>query len=103
MCTRGDQVPGCIAEALRMAGAGLDYLNGPAGAELGAAAHGEVLAALGEIGAKYTAAQAAFLRRFDAADGHDTDGYGSPAAWLAARTRMTKRDAKAAVRQMRQL
>ena len=102
MCT-SDQVPGSIAEALRMAGAGLDYLNGPARDEAGAAAAGEVLVTLGEISAKLTAAQAAFLARFDAAGAHDSDGYGSSAAWLAARTRMTSRDARAAVRQMRQL
>jgi hypothetical protein len=103
MCTGGDQVPGSIAEALRMTGAGLDYLNSPAGAELVASAAGGVLAALGEIGAKYTAAHAAFLRRFDAADGHDADGYGTSSAWLAAKTQLSTKDAKAAVRRMRQL
>jgi hypothetical protein len=103
MCTGGDQVPGDAAEALRMVGAGLDYLNGPEAAGLTTAAHGEVLAALGQTGAKHAAARAAFLRRFDAADGHDGDGYGSTGTWLAARTRLTRKDARAAVRQMRQL
>jgi uncharacterized protein DUF222 len=92
-----------VAEALRMTNAGLDYLNGPAGGGTDAAALGEVLVALGEIGAKFTAAHASFLRRFDAADAHDADGYGTSAAWLAAKTRVTKRDARAAVRRMRQL
>src|SRR5215472_10747736 len=98
MCTGDGQVPGSIAEALRMTGAGLDYLNSPAAAELVASAAGGVLAALGEIGAKYTAAHAAFLRRFDAADGHDADGYGTSSAWLTAKTQLSTKDAKAAVR-----
>src|SRR5215469_5111124 len=103
MCTDGDQVPGSIAGALRMAHAGLDYLNSPAAAELHPAACGPVLAALGELQAKVTAAHAGFLRRFDAAGAHDADGYGTSSAWLAAMTRMAPGDAKAAVRRMRQL
>src|SRR5262249_16429219 len=43
------------------------------------------------------------LRRFDAADGHDGDGYGTTAGWLAAMTQLTTRDARGAVRQMRLL
>ena len=58
MCTDGDQAPGSIAEALRMAHAGLDYLNSPAAAELNAAACGPVLTALGELQARVTAASA---------------------------------------------
>ena len=38
---------------------------------------GSVLRSLGEIEAKFTAAHAAVLARFDAADAHDSDGYGS--------------------------
>ena len=102
MCTADGPVPGSIAEALRMAGASLDYLNSPA-AELDGAACGQVLTALGEIQAKFTAARAGFLRRFDAADGHDSDGYGTTSGWLAAMTQMTTRDARATVRQMRML
>jgi hypothetical protein len=98
-----DGAPGSVAEALRMAGASMDYLNSPAAADLPAAACGQALAALGEIHAKHAAAYAGFLRRFDALNGHDSDGYGTSAAWLAAMTKMTKKDAKAAVRQMRQL
>ena len=103
MCIDGDQVPGSIAEALRMTGAGLDYLNSPAAADLHATAAGEILTALGVIGAKFTAAHATFLRRFDAADAHDADGYGTSAAWLAAMTKLASKDAKAAVWRMRQL
>jgi Domain of unknown function (DUF222) len=43
------------------------------------------------------------LRRFDAADAHDCDGYGSSSAWLAAKAGMTKKAARAAVREMRRL
>jgi len=103
MCTGGGQVPGSIAEALRMTGAGLDYLNSPAAAGLAASAAGEVLAALGVIGAKFTAAHAAFLRRFDAAGAHDADGYGTSSAWLAAMTKLSAKDAKAAVWRTRRL
>src|SRR5262249_14672200 len=46
---------------------------------------------------------AAFLRRFDAADAHDADGYGTSAAWLAAMTKLAAKDAKAAVWRMRRL
>src|SRR5215831_19435982 len=96
-------MPGSVAEALRVVGAGLDYLNSPAAADLPASACGEALITLGVLRAKFTAAHAAFLRRFDALDGHDADGYGTPAAWLAAMAKMAKKDAKAAVRRMRQL
>src|SRR5215831_7981552 len=102
MCTDGS-MPGSVAEALRLAHAGLDYLNSPAAAELHAAACGPVLTSLGVLQAKVTAAHAAFLRRFDAAGAHDADGYSTSAAWLAAMTKMAPKDAKAAVWRMRRL
>src|SRR5689334_14409890 len=102
MCAR-DGGPGSVAEALRMADASVDYLNSPAAADLPAAACGQALIALGEIQAKVTAAHAALLRRFDALDGHDAGGYGTSSAWLAAMTKMTGKDARAAVGQMRRL
>ncbi|MGA9830054.1 MAG: DUF222 domain-containing protein, partial [Trebonia sp.] len=92
-----------VADALRMMNAGLDYLNGPGAAELDAAACGSVLRSLGEIEAKFTAAHASVLARFDAADAHDSDGYGTSAAWLMAMTDMTRGDARAKVRRMRLL
>ena len=98
----GNGTPASVAEALRMAGAGLAYLNSAAGDDLDPAALGEVLTALGDLQDKIAAAHATVLRRFDAADAHDADGYGSSSAWLAAKGRMTRRDARAAVRQMRQ-
>ncbi len=91
------------ADALRMASAALDYLNSGSVANLDAAACGDLLIALGEIQAKLTAAHAGFLRRFDTASAHDADGYGSSSAWLAAKAGMSKKAARASVRQMRQL
>jgi hypothetical protein len=99
---RGDSAPGSVAATLRMASLGLEYLNSPAAGEVEVAALGEVLTALGDLQDRLAAAQAAFLRRFDAVNAHDVDGYASSSAWLAAKGRMTKRDARAAVRQMRQ-
>jgi len=90
------------ADALRAAGAAMDYLNSAA-SDLAGAACGDVLVALGEVQAKLTAAHAGFLRRFDAAGAHDADGYGSSSAWLAARAGMTKKEARISVRHMRQL
>jgi hypothetical protein len=103
MCTDGDQLPGSAAEALRAVHAGLDYLNGPDAAGLDPAALGGVLTSLGELQAKFTAAHAGFLRRFDAADAHDADGYGTSSAWLGAMTRLKASDARATVAQMRTL
>jgi hypothetical protein len=79
----------------------LDYLNSPAAADLHTAAVGEVLTSLTELQGKLTAARAEFLRRFDAADAHDDDGYGTSSAWLAAKTKLARKDARAAVAQMR--
>ena len=95
--------PRSVAEALQLASACLDYLNSAAVADLNGSACGEVLMALGGVQAKLTAAHASFLRRFDAANAHDADGHGSSSAWLAAKGKMSKRDARTAVRRMRQL
>ena len=103
MCTADGQGLGSVAEALRMTRAGLDYLNGPGAGELDAASYGLVLRSLGEIEATFTAAHASVLARFDAADAHDSDGYGNSAAWLMAMTDMTRPDARARVRRMRLL
>ena len=108
MCTATGSPLTTMSQALRMAGAALDFLNAAAVGDavpggLHGATCGEVLIALGEIQAKLTAAHAGFLRRFDSADAHDADGYGSSSSWLAARAGLPKRAAKAAVRQMRQL
>ena len=43
------------------------------------------------------------LARFDAADAHDSDGYGTSVSWLDAMADMTRPDAKAEVRRMRLL
>src|SRR5580700_9593112 len=103
MCTADGRVFGSVAEALRLANATMDYLNSPEAADLDAAACGTVLRSLGEVRAKFTAAHASVLSRFDAADAHDSDGYGNSAAWLMAMTDMTRGDAKTKVRRMRLL
>jgi hypothetical protein len=84
-----------------------DFLNGPGGSGLDSAALavaglGGVLESLGGLSAKFAAARAAVLARFEAAQGHRADGYGSAAAWLAAKSRTTRRAAGAEVRRMRQ-
>src|SRR5262252_6642978 len=98
MCTIGGSVPGSVAEALRMVDAGMDYLNSPGAADLPASACGEALTTLGGIQAKFTAARVALLRRFDALDGHDADGYATSSAWLAAMAKTSGSAAKAVVR-----
>ncbi len=103
MCTADGRMFGGVAEALRMANATMDYLNSPEAADLDPAACGLVLRSLGEIEAKFTAAHASVLARFDAADAHDSDGYGNSAAWLMAMTDMTRPDARTKVRRMRLL
>jgi len=95
--------PQSVAEALRMARSAADYLNTPEAAGLDGTACGEALVALGEIQAKLAAAHTEFLRRFDVTDAHDSDGYGTASAWLAAKTRISRKDARAAVRDMRRL
>jgi Domain of unknown function (DUF222) len=103
MCTADGRMFGSAAEALRMANATMDYLNGPEAADLDPAGCGSVLRSLAAVRAKFTAAHASVLARFDAADAHDSDGYGNSAAWLMAMTGMTRRDARAEVREMRLL
>ncbi len=98
----GDAFAGA-ADALRVAGAALDYVNSAGAADLAGAARGDLLITMGQVQAKLTAAHARVLRRFDAADAHDADGYGSSSAWLTAKAGMPKKAARAAVRQMRQL
>ncbi|MGD0698411.1 MAG: DUF222 domain-containing protein [Trebonia sp.] len=92
-----------VADALRAGCAMADYLNSPAGRDLDGAACGEALMQIGAIQSALTAAQNALLRRFDADSAHDADGYATTAAWLAARTGLGRKDAKAAVRHMRLL
>jgi len=92
-----------VADALRAARAAAAYLNSPAAADLEAPARGEALEQLGAITSLLGAAQNGILRRFDADDDHDADSYATAAAWLAAKNRMGRKDAKAAVRQMRLL
>ena len=64
---------------------------------------GEALEQLGAVTSLLGAAANGLLRRFDADDGHDGDGYANSATWLAAKNHLGRKDAKAAVRQMRLL
>ena len=91
-------VPSCVADALRMARAAADYLNSPAAVGIDGAACGEVLTALAGVRSRLAAAQATFLRKFDAAGAHDADGHASSSSWLAARAGMSSRAARSAVR-----
>jgi hypothetical protein len=92
-----------VADALRAARAAAVYLNSPPAAGLEASARGEALEQLGVIASLLGAAHNGILRRFDAGDDHDADGYANSSAWLAARNRLGPKDARAAVRQMRLL
>ena len=103
MCSTSEAGFGSVAEALRMGIAFADYLNSPTAADLEPAALGEVLVSLGEIQSKLAVAHAEFLCRFDAHDAHDADGYSSSTAWLAAKAKLGKKDAKATVRRMQVL
>ncbi|HTU74286.1 MAG TPA: DUF222 domain-containing protein [Trebonia sp.] len=85
-----------------MAEAAMDYLNDPGAASLDSAELGGVLQSLGGISGKFVAARSAILARFDAERGHDADGYGSSASWLAAKNKTTRKAASAEVRRMRQ-
>jgi hypothetical protein len=99
MCTDAEELS--VAAALRVMDAALDYLNGPGVREIEAAGLGDVLEALAGLSGKLAAARAAVLARFDVVRGHDADGYGSSAAWLAAKGRTTRKAASAEVRRMR--
>ena len=92
-----------VADALRVTGAAAAYLNSAAAGDLDGPGRGEALEQLGSITSLLGAAANGLMRRFDAAGDHDADGYATTSAWLAARTRLGRRDAKAAVRQMRLL
>src|SRR3984957_16230239 len=92
-----------VADALRVTSAAAAYLNSPAAGDLDGAARADALEQLGAITSLLGAATNGLMRRFDAADDHDADGYATTAAWLAAKTRLGRKDAKAAVRQMRLL
>jgi uncharacterized protein DUF222 len=94
---------GSVLEALRAGRAVVDYLNSAATRDLDGSACGEALIQIGAIQSALAAAQGGLLRRFDADSGHDADGYASTAAWLAYKTGLGRKDAKATVRQMRLL
>ena len=68
-----------VADALRVGRALGAYLNSPAAADLDGPARGEALEQLGAITSLLGAAANGLLRRFDADDDHDADGYATTA------------------------
>jgi hypothetical protein len=92
-----------VREALAVMDAALDFLNGPGIAGLEAPALGDLLRLTGGLSGKFAAFRASALARFAAAGAHDEDGYGSPATWLTAMGKMTRKEAGAQVKRMRQL
>ena len=101
--TAGRAAPASAAEALRTAAASLDCLSSLAAGDLDGPGCGAALAALSDIQARLAGARVRLLRRFDAVNGHDADGYGSAAPWLTAKAGLTRKAARAQVRQMRRL
>src|ERR1700722_2300954 len=100
---RPDPAPGSVAEALRLAGASVDFLNAAAVSDLDGPGCGEALVGLSLLQARLAAARVRLLRRFGAGNGHDADGHGSASAWLTARAGLTRKAARSQVRQMRRL
>lgn len=62
----GGLAPQSVAAALAMVDAGLGYLRDPGAASLLPSELGEVLAVMGGLGSKFTAARATILNHFDA-------------------------------------
>jgi Domain of unknown function (DUF222) len=103
MCTDGTGSIDSVAKALRAAREAVDFLNSPAAAEAGGAGCGEVLTELAAVRDKLAAANATFLRKFDAAGGHHADGCPTSSTWLGLKCKMSSRAAKAQAGQMRVL
>lgn len=95
--------PASVPAALDVIEAALDFLNGPDAKSLPVPVLGETLERMSVIGSKYSAAWTALLSRFDANDGHDSDGYQTTASWLSSKTQTTVTDARGQVKRMRQM
>jgi hypothetical protein len=102
MCTGNDTIDS-VAKALRAAREAVAFLNSPAAADVDGSGCGDVLTELAMVRDQLAAANATFLRRFDAAGAHRADGYASSGSWLAGNCKMSWRAAKAQARQMRVL
>jgi hypothetical protein len=99
MCTQTTQVtPETMADALGMMRSALTLLAGTDPHDLGTAELGAALESLGIVATMTSAVQAATLAAFDAAGGPQADGRPTAAAWLAARTGMSKSAARAAAK-----
>jgi hypothetical protein len=89
--------PSCAADALAMAEAALDYLNGEDLPSLPVAAQAEVLKTWSRLEAKRAAVGASLIGAFGASDGPAADGQKSMAAWLTRFTHCTKTAARGQV------
>ena len=99
----GMAAPASAAEALRLAASSLDYLASLDTGDLDGAGCGAALAELSRLQAKLAGTRVRFLRRFDAVNGHDADGFASPTPWLMAKAGLTRKAARSQVGQMRRL
>ena len=92
MCDQGQplRVPASTAEALAMAHAAADYLNGADLASLPGQAQAEALIGLGRLAAKHTAAHARLVSAFAAGGGPEADAAYSAKTWLRHHTRITR-------------
>jgi hypothetical protein len=94
--------PGGYIQALAMIAGGLDFLNVSAD-QIPETDLGGVLVELEASRSRMTAARAAVLNRFDAAGGHDSDGYQNSSSWLKDKAGMTRPAAKGRIKEMRTL
>lgn len=99
----GTVAPASVAEALRLAASSLDYLSSVDTGDLDGPGCGAALVELSQLQAKLAGARVRFLRRFDAVNGHDADGFASATPWLTAKAGLTRKAARSQVRQMRRL
>ena len=81
--------PATVAEAMKMAQAGLARLATADVASLPTAEQADCLRALERMESWHTAARARVLRAFSAQAGYEDDGHGSARSWLRWQTRVT--------------
>jgi hypothetical protein len=95
--------PACLAEALALIEAGLDFVNGADVPGLPLAVQADALRMWIMLDAKRTAAEAALVNAFDATEGYAADGQSSTSSWLSFFTRCTATAARQAVAAARRL
>jgi uncharacterized protein DUF222/HNH endonuclease len=95
--------PACLAEALALIETGLDYINSEDVPGLPIATQAEALREWSRLDAKRTAAEAALVNAFDAAEGYAADGQSSTSSWLTFFTHCTATAARQTVAGARRL